>query len=175
MKRLIIAAILTAMMTTSCYAETAHDRAWSYLMSEQETPKKIGDYLYNGSTNKPQLLLTTAYCSGDTGCRGDKMRTGYCAFSKEHYGAAVSLYQAIQTDEGYQIGEFIGFMEVRDCGYGKETGVGTSEIRPDRNSRGTIESSLCIDAFYPTLDECKQWMAKTGGVVFAVIVPNVKG
>lgn len=160
------------------HAATAHEQAMSYILADQDKPQKAGDYLYTEKDENgrfPQLLETTAYCQGSHGSRGDKMRHGYVAYTPESYGCAIDLYKAEKTEDGYKLGEYLGLFEVRDTGFGHETGQGRSSIRPDKKSKGSIEIGKTIDVFHPTYSECVTWMKETEGMVFAVIIPNVKG
>lgn len=175
MKRVLLGVVLSIALTIPCYATTAHEQAMSYILADQDTPQEPGDKFYNGAENKPVLMHTTAYCEGNTGSHGDRMREGFCAGDPELYGASVAIYEAIPTDEGYKMGEFIGYFEMRDTGYGYSTGQGESSVRNDKKYAGTIESGLHLDIYRNNLDRCWKWMERTKGMIFAVIVPDVKG
>ena len=175
MKRVLLGVMLSIIVTVPCFAATAHEQAMSYILADQDTPKEAGDKYYNGAINKPVLMETTAYYQGTIGSHGDRMREGYCAGDPELYGASVAIYEAIPTENGYSMGDFIGYFEMRDTGYGYSTGTGKSEVRSDKKYAGTIESGLHLDIYRDNLDRCWQWMHKTKGKVFAVIVPEVKG
>lgn len=167
--------VLSITLTVPCFGATAHEQAMSYILANQETPQEPGDKYCNGAKNKPVLMETTAYYTGTHGSHGDKMREGYCAGDPELYGASVAIYEAIPTESGYELGDFIGYFEMRDTGYGYSTGTGKSEVRSDKRYAGTIESGLHLDIYRDNLDRCRAWMKRTQGKVFAVIVPNVKG
>lgn len=123
----------------------------------------------------PVLMETTAYCEGSIGSHGDRMHEGYCAGKPDLYGSSVAIYKAEETDDGYKLGEFIGYFELKDTGYGYSTGKGVSKLRPDKKYAGTIESGMHLDIYRTNLSRCWDWMHLTQGKVFAVIIPDVKG
>lgn len=172
MRKLILAALLSVVITTPCYANKAHEQAISFVLNDQDLPEKPGDILFLNENTKecPILVETTGYYQGTFGSHGDRMKKGYCAYSPEHYGTVLMIYEAIPTDDGYCMGDYITMLEVKDTGFGRETGEGKSKIRPDKNSKGSIETGKSIDVFYPTLSECKAWMRKTNGMCFIQIV-----
>lgn len=121
----------------------------------------------------PVLVSTTAYTHGEVCCKGEKPREGIVAGKPEWYGMACVIYRAVPDDNGYSIGRMIGIYEVLDTGYGKSTGDGVqSAVRPDKGSRGTIETGLCIDRYSSSMESAVKWMEDTGGVCFVQIVPG---
>ena len=152
----------------------AHQQAMSFILADQDLPDEPGDilYLHEDRDKCPILVETTGYHRGKVGSHGDLMKKGYCAFAPEQYGTVLMLYEAIPTDSGYCMGDFITMLEVKDTGFGRETGEGKSKIRPDKKSKGTIEVGKSVDVFYPTLSECKEWMQQTNGMCFIQIVPG---
>lgn len=88
-----------------------------------------------------QKIYVTAYCVGTHTATGVPVHYGCMAVSKEHLGDAVLLY----TVDGEYIDLFLG----NDQG-------GTDAIREGR----------VIDVYFPTLEECKAFMAQTGGVAY---------
>ena len=173
MRTRLLTAILMASVIISapCYGMTCHDLVMSYIEHDQD-PRQIGDTIKTGAQNEPVLMETTAYYQGTHGSHGDQMREGYCAGDPELYGASVTVYKAIQQENGsYTIGEFIDTFEIRDCGYGYSTGSGSSAVRSDKKYAGTIESGLHLDVYRTNYSRCKDWMTLTGGKCFAVIVP----
>lgn len=170
MRARLLTAILTAsvLISTPCQAETCHELTMSYIHHDQ-SPQKAGQT--TKTLDGAMLVETTAYNQGTHGSHGDKMRTGYVAYTPETYGYCMEIYEAIPTDAGYEVGEFIGLYEIRDCGYGRSTGTGgASSIRADKDSRGTIESGLSVDRYAPTLNECREWMRKTKGMIFIRLI-----
>jgi hypothetical protein len=142
----------------------------SYLIADQDTPQKPGDVFHMGCEYNPQLIATTGYCEGKTGSHGDLMRKGYCASCPDLYGSAVMVYEAIPAENGYEMGDYLTTLEIRDCGYGKSTGEGESQVRTGKTA-GTIESGLSLDVYYPTFNECLEWMKTTQGMIFIQIIP----
>lgn len=165
---------ILVLLTTPCYAMTAHDLAMSYILHDQD-PKEPGEKIKNGSTNEPILMHTTAYYQGEIGSHGDRMREGYVAGDPNLYGAAVVIYEAIPQENGsYTIGDYIGTYEMRDTGYGFSTGSGNSVVS-SRKYAGTIETGIHLDIYRNNYSRCVEWMKRTQGYVFAVIVPQAKG
>lgn len=175
MRKLILAVLLSITMINPCYAMTAHEQAMSYILADQDKPTKAGDKFYTAENEpNPVLVETTAYYTGVKGSHGDVMKEGYCAAAPELYGDVVMLYEAIPQDDGtYRIGEYLDTLLVKDTGYGYPTNTGTSKVRPDKGSMGTLESAeklLHIDVRKDSFSRCKEWMNLTKGKAFAVIV-----
>ena len=167
-----MAALLSGLIITPVQAETCHDLVMSYVIADQDKPTKPGDKFYTDEDEpNPMLMETTAYYQGSHGSHGDKMQEGYAACSPEMYGNGVMVYEAVLQDDGtYKLGEYLGFFEIRDCGYGFSTGQGKSEVRSDKKYAGTIESGIHLDVYRDNLSRCWEWMRQTKGKVFAVIV-----
>lgn len=170
--------ILTAALslTGACpvYASMTdcHRLVMSYIIADQDKPTEPGDYLFNEDGTAHRLTETTGYCQGTHGSHGDKMRVGYVAYTPETYGYAMEIYKAVETENGgYELGDYIGLYEIRDCGYGRSTGRGKSAVRNDKKSQGTIEAGLSVDTYFPTLGECREWMKETQGMIFIKIIP----
>ena len=169
--RLLIIAALILLNPVTVRAETCHDLVMSYIEHDQD-PKDIGDTIKTGAQNEPVLMETTAYFQGSHGSHGDQMREGYCAGDPDLYGSAVTVYEAIPQENGsYTIGGFIGSFEMRDTGYGYSTGSGSSSVRSDKKYAGTIETGVHLDIYRDNLARCREWMKRTKGKCFAVIVP----
>lgn len=162
--------ILALMLGLSVFSTTVQGAPLS-------TRDLVEDYLEAESLPPEEAFLcnTTAYIHGDVCCRGAKAREGIVAAAPEWYGYAVMVYKAVETDDGYEQGEFIGLYEVLDTGYGKSTGDGIqSRIRKDKKSRGTIEVGQCIDVYKPTYAKAKEWMELTEGRCFIQLI-DAKG
>lgn len=172
LKRVLVTALLTMAITTPCYANAAcHELVMSYVLHDQDKPTKAGDKFYSEYDSAPVLMETTGYCHGTIGSHGDKMREGYAAGSPEMYGAVVMIYEAVEQEDGsFMIGEYLDTLEIKDTGYGYSTGKGKSRVRADKKYQGTIEGGIHIDVYKPNLSGCKEWMKKTNGKVFALIV-----
>jgi len=171
MKRTLITLVLMVLMAAPCYGMTCHELAMSYILADQDKPKEAGDKFYMGEDNNPILMETTGYCHGTRGSHGDKMREGYAACAPELYGDAVMVYEAVKQDDGtYRMGDYIETFEIRDCGYGYSTGQGRSEVRSDKKYAGTIEAGIHLDVYREDLSGCREWMQRTGGKIFAVVI-----
>ena len=132
------------------------------------------EYYRDQIADPPFLMDTTAYYYGDTTYTGARARKGIAAAKKEWVGLCAVLYQAVLTDNGYKIGDLIGYYEILDIGYGAESGDGIpSKVRPDKWCQGTIERGECIDIYRDTEAECYEWMAETDGKVFVQLVAAV--
>lgn len=162
----IIAAI--TLMTVPCHADNCHDLTMSYIQHDK-SPTKPGESIK--TIDGAILVETTGYHQGTHGSHGDRMREGYVAYTPDTYGYCMEIYEAIPTDAGYEVGDFIGLYEVRDCGYGRSLGYGTSEIRKDRKYAGSIEEGLSVDTYFPTLNQCREWMKRTNGMIFIRLIP----
>ena len=172
MEKILTVILITLLMSSPCYAYTCHELTMSYILNDQDKPKEAGDKFYMGSEDgNPVLMETTGYCHGTTGSHGDKMKEGYCAASPEMYGDVVMLYEAIpQKDGTFRIGEYLDTLEIKDTGYGYSTGQGESTVRTDKRYEGTIEGGIHIDVYKENLQGCREWMKRTNGKVFAVVI-----
>lgn len=88
-----------------------------------------------------QKIYVTAYCCGTHTATGTPVHYGCMAVSKEHLGDAVLLY----TVDGEYIDLFLG---------------------NDQGGTDAIRESRVVDVYFPTLEECKAFMARTGGVAY---------
>lgn len=177
--KIVITFLLTILMTTPVSASTAncHDLVMSYVLANQDRPKEPGDLLYTSENNDlcPMLLDTTAYM-GECGSHGDTLTDEHVAYMQHAYGWEIELYHAnIQEDGTYALGDYIGRFQVRDTGYGKQSGTGESAVRPDKSSMGTIENGKTVDVHRDSYKACKAWMKETQGMVFALFIKDVKG
>lgn len=174
LKRVLVLAALLISIPVSVYASTekCHELVMSYVLHDQDKPTEPGDKFYSEyDTTAPVLMETTGYYHGQYGSHGDKMREGYAAGSPEMYGAVVMIYEAVEQEDGsYMIGEYLDTLEIKDTGYGYSTGKGKSRVRTDKKYQGTIEGGVHLDVYKPNLSGCKEWMKRTNGKIFALIV-----
>ena len=120
---------------------------------------------------EPMLVSTTAYTEGKICSHGDRARQGIVAGKPEWYGQACIVYEAVPSNDGYQIGDVIGIYEVLDTGYGKSTKDGIpSKVRADKKSRGSIETGRCIDKYAESYADAVEWMRITNGMAFIQIL-----
>lgn len=108
-----------------------------------EEPKQI-DFEANGF----QQIKVTAYCCGTHTATGVPVHYGCMAVSKEHLGDCAFLYTLD--------GEYIDLFEGNDQG-------GTDAIRESR----------VVDVYFPTLEECQEFMARTQGKCWIKYVEGV--
>ena len=76
------------------------------------------------------------------------------------------------VNEDGSIGEFIGYQEILDTGYGRETGIGESKILKGK-SIGTIEAGETIDFYMPTLHMAEEWVDTYGDYLYIKLVKGV--
>lgn len=110
---------------------------------------------------EPQKMLTTAYCDTGITASGQQTRYGICAAKKEWIGKTAIIYEC--NDDG-TIGDMLGIWEVLDTGFGADS---------DGNGIGSIQEGKVIDIYYPTLQECREWMVKTNGKCYVQLIDAV--
>ena len=101
-------------------------------------------------------IKTTAYCTGTITATGKEPRVGICAGKKEWLGKLVFVFE---NNDG-EIGNFIGCWECEDTGFGTDK---------DGDGIGTIQEGKVIDMYFPTYEECKEWMKLTNGEIYVEI------
>jgi len=106
-------------------------------------------------------IETTAYCQGEITASGTKVRYGICAVKEEWMGLTAIVYS---NEDGKPM-ELLGIFECLDTGFGRDK---------DGDGVGTIEEGKCIDIYFPTLEECYEWMELTDGKCFIQLV-DAKG
>lgn len=116
--------------------------------------------------NEPVKVRCTCYIDEGITASGTYTRPGIVASKKDLIGCVVQL-NAINEDGS--IGEFIGFYEILDTGYGRETGVGESKILKGK-TLGTIETFETIDVWQPTLHQAEEWIDRYGDYVFCKVI-----
>lgn len=107
--------------------------------------------------DEPFKISTTAYCCGTTTCIGVPVREGICAVKKEWIGKTALIYA---NNDG-EIGELLGIYECLDTGFGADS---------DGDGIGSIQEGKLIDVYFPTYEQCKEWMKLTGGKVYVQLV-----
>lgn len=111
-----------------------------------------------GYVAQPIKTQVTCYIEkGKPTCTGSYKMDGIVAAAREHVGKVAQVYN-VAPDGG--IGEFIGYFEVADTGYGAPTGYGNSFYK-GRSSAGTIELGITVDFRKPNITTAKQFMADT--------------
>lgn len=122
------------------------------LMSIDSTASEYKPSYYR----EPVKMLTTAYCDTGITKSGVYTRYGICAGKEEWLGKTVILYKR----DGEQIGDQIGIYEVLDTGYGGDA---------DGDGIGSIQEGKVIDVYFPTYEECVDYMKLTGGKCYMQI------
>ena len=118
---------------------------------------------------EPVKVRCTCYLDSGTTASGHQTRPGIMAAKKEWIGC-VACINAVNEDGS--VGEFIGFYEILDTGYGRETGIGESQILKGR-TLGTIETGDTIDIWQPTRHQAEEWIDTYGDYVYITIVEGV--
>ena len=118
---------------------------------------------------EPIKVRATCYCDEGVTASGAETKYGIVASKPEYIGCVVCVNA--MNDDG-SIGEFIGFFEVLDTGYGRETGVGESNILKGK-TLGTIETGETIDFFMPTQHQAEEWIDTYGDYVYIKLVQGV--
>lgn len=109
-------------------------------------------------TQEPFKMYTTAYHYGTTTASGVPVRKGICAVKREWMGLTAIVYKC--NEDGSQ-GDLLGFWECLDTGFGGDA---------DGDGIGSIEEGKVIDIYFPTPEECRDWMEQTGGKVYVQLV-----
>jgi len=115
---------------------------------------------------EPVKIRATCYCDEGKTASGSDTRLGIIA-SKPEYLGYVACINAVNEDGS--VGEFIGFYEVLDTGYGRGTGIGQSKIFSNR-TLGTIEAGETIDFYMPTTHQAEEWVDTYGDYVYVKFV-----
>lgn len=153
-KKIVIAALVVAMMLPIRVICGENDSKY--------TPEYIYDNDLERMDVEPVLKKTTAYCVSGTTASGAQTRRGICAGRKEDIGKSAIVYY---VNEDGSIGDFCGYWEILDTGVGGDS---------DGDGIGAIEAGYVLDMYFPTLEECKQWMRDTGGRIYVQII-DAKG
>lgn len=112
--------------------------------------------------SEPVKVRCTCYIDSGTTASGKETRPGIMAGKPEWIGC-VACVNAVNPDGS--IGEFIGYYEILDTGYGAETGVGQSKIFSDR-TLGTIEIGETVDVYQVTMHQAEEWVEQYGDFVY---------
>jgi len=126
-----------------------------------EKPLEIADL-----TDDSQIVRCTCYIDHGTTASGQQTRPGIMAAKREWIGC-VACVNAVNPDGS--IGEFIGYYEILDTGYGIETGYGESKIKKGR-TLGSIESGQSVDIWMPTMHQAEEWVSTYGDYVYVKII-----
>ena len=142
------------------------------------------DYLDQGIIDNESIygaepIFTEVTCYIEAGKRtfnGDFRMEGIIASSPDWIGRVAGLYK-VNEDGG--LGDFIGYYEVQDIGYGKSTHSQMYSNFSGRKCAGTIETGLSIDVREPNYNRCIDFMtntfvggqkSSTGSAVYVVMI-----
>ena len=117
-------------------------------------------------TIEPVKVRCTCYLDTGKTASGQQTRPGIMAAKKEWIGCVAEV-NAINEDGS--IGEFIGYYEILDTGYGRPTGRGESKILKGK-SLGTIETGETVDIWMPTMHQAEEWISLYGDYVYVKII-----
>lgn len=107
--------------------------------------------------NDFRALEMTYYLETGNKCANGKIpRFGICSYNKDYIGQTAIVYS--------ENGQLIGYFEIYDTGYGRDS----------YNGKGTIENEECIDIFMESDAEGKEFIKKYGNEVYVKIV-DAKG
>lgn len=114
-----------------------------------------------------RLMNATCYTASETAkmANGDKVHDGACAVAPEiPFGAVILMYQAISNGDSYEVGEYLGIVEVTDRG----------------GAKGLREGGASIDVFFYSEGEMQAFINRTyekeaKGKVLAQIITDAKG
>lgn len=101
---------------------------------------------------EPAVIRCTCYCDQGYTKSGQYIREGIVAGKEEWLGCMAVLYE---VDEDGGIGDYIGYYEFLDTGYGID---------------GSLIDGTSIDVYCPTLDACYDWVGEHGDYVYLQIV-----
>jgi hypothetical protein len=120
---------------------------------------------------EPTIMRVTCYMDKGITASGTEAREGIVAVKPEwmQEGYIVQIW-AVRDGK---IGDFMGYYEPKDTGYGIDTGEGESRVIEGR-SRGSIEAGWSIDVFCESEAEVAEWQAY-GDYFYIRILTNCKG
>jgi hypothetical protein len=138
----------------------------SHSESHANSLPKQADTLINEeiTTNEETLLkndfraleMTYYLETGNQCANGKSPRFGICSYNKDYIGQTAIVYSGS--------GQLIGYFEIYDTGYGRDSYGG----------KGTIENEECIDIFMESDTEGKEFIKKYGNECYVKIV-DAKG
>jgi 3D (Asp-Asp-Asp) domain-containing protein len=108
---------------------------------------------------EPQKVRCTCYVDRGTTASGKTTREGIVAGKREWIGCVAALYQ---VNEDGKLGDFIGYYEFLDTGYGIQTDYG-----------GSIQLGQSIDVWQPSMKDAYNWVGQYGDYVYMKIIKGV--
>lgn len=128
--------------------------------------KAIADAEEKNVFYEPVKLRCTCYIDEGITASGKEVRPNIMAAKRDWIGCVAEI-NAVNEDGS--VGEFIGYFEILDTGYGIETGVGQSKIFKDK-TMGTIETGQTVDVWQPTMHAAEEWIDKYGDYVYVKVI-----
>lgn len=110
--------------------------------------------------DKADIHTTQVTCyveAGQPTCTGSYRMDGIIAAQPENVGKVAQVYKVAEDGS---VGEFLGYFEVADTGYGAPSGYGKSRYK-GRRSAGTIELGITVDFRKPNMGEARRFMKTT--------------
>lgn len=118
---------------------------------------------------EPAIIRATCYVDEGITTSGKQTRPGIIASKADYLGYVAALYD---VNEDGTIGDFIGYYEILDTGYGIETGSGESNIKKGR-TLGSLETGDSIDIYMPTMHQVDEWIDNHGDYVYVKFFKGV--
>lgn len=110
--------------------------------------------------NEPVKIRCTCYLDSGTTSSGAETRRGIIAGKKEWEGCVAALYE---VNEDGSLGDFIGYFEILDTGYGIKTSTG----------QGTIQTGESIDVWQESEVSMNSWINNFGDHVYMKLIRGV--
>lgn len=130
--------------------------------------KLVTEAFESDPTLEPVKIRCTCYLDEGITASGCYTRPMIMASQKRYLGY-VACVNAVNEDG--TIGEFLGYYEILDTGYGRETGWGESYIKKGK-SVGTIEAGETVDIWMPTIHQAEEWINLHGDYVYIKLVKS---
>lgn len=129
--------------------------------------KLVSEAFESDPTVQPVKVRCTCYLDEGVTASGAYTRPMIMAAQPKYIGYTACV-NAINEDGS--IGEFIGYYEILDTGYGRETGWGESKIKKGKTV-GTIEAGETVDIWMPTMHQAEEWIDTYGDYVYVYFIP----
>lgn len=114
-----------------------------------------------GSKYEPFIVESTGYDNPNgnlTATQTETIEGITIAAKEEWFGCVIALYEIA---EGGGIGDFIGYRQVTDTGYGHDSKL--------YKGMGTIQTGETVDIYFESYDDAMQWGSKQ---VYIQVIPG---
>lgn len=123
---------------------------------------------------EPVKIRTTCYLDSGTTATGRPTRHGVIA-TKPEWMQEGYIFQIWEVNEDGSLGDFCGYYEPLDTGYGIELDASEGQSRiKEGQAIGSIEKGYSIDIFCENEAEVREWQAG-GDYYYIKILTNCKG